>query len=482
MAAGAVAVGVGALLTGMWAVPAPKEGQAHLFDRIAAASRKRFSPADLRADLAYLCDALDEMSVAPYAATSRETFATARAALAASFTAPLSTFEFALRAAPLFASLNDGHISISPDDMIWQDGRTGGKFFPVPIQFTPEGTFTRSSSRFGIPDGTRLAAIDDISALRLQQTCLACTSAPTLTARRIFASDPQAVATWLRALSGRRSTFAVAFEHQGLPRRVDVAGLPFDKLAETPADTSAPLALRLFSEQRVAYVEYRRCDPGQPLDDALQAAFSQIAKANVRALVIDIRKNGGGSDPANDAVLAYLTDRPYSQGNKFSVRASRMLTARYGALGYLSRYFAPGALFAREGDLVTIEIPKALTETKPKPNGLRFLGPKFVLIGPATFSSAMGFAETVQAFVIGKLVGEPLGEPLESNGQVVDVRAPRTCLNAAIPTKYFYATASHEKPHVEPDILVATTPADIRAGRDPVLREALRLAAAEPRR
>lgn len=115
----------------------------------------------------------------------------------------------------------------------------------------------------------------------------------------------------------------------------------------------------------------------------------------------------------------YLTSKPCSEGNRFAVRASRMVKAKYGFAGYVQRYFAPNAWFAPEGSVVTIA------------------GPMYLLVGPGTFSSAQSFSETVQEYGIATLVGKPLGEPANSNGQIFPVRAPRTCLNASIASKFF---------------------------------------------
>ena len=81
----------------------------------------------------------------------------------------------------------------------------------------------------------------------------------------------------------------------------------------------------------------------------------------------------------------------------------------------------------------------------------------------------------ISDFGIATLVGEPLGEPANSNGEVFSVRAPRTCLNAGIASKFYYATKPRPNDAViTPDILVKTTAKDLRLGRDPVLDAVLR--------
>jgi len=237
----------------------------------------------------------------------------------------------------------------------------------------------------------------------------------------------------MRAIVGARDAFDVKYDSGGRILRSRVEALTQkEAVRRLGANPSAPATFRTLGDGSVGYLEYRGCEPGDALGRALHDAFSRAKAAGVRALIVDVRHNGGGADPANDQVLNYLTSKPYVQGTRFSVRASRRLKEKYGFFGYVQRYFAPSAWFAPEGSVITIDVPEIFARTTPGDNALRFNGPIEVLVGPGTFSSAMSFAQTVQDFGIATLVGEPLGEPLASNGQVVTVRAPRTSLDAGI--------------------------------------------------
>lgn len=152
------ALGAGAVATaGAAAVISTAQGReaedrSRLFARIADASKRTFSPADLRADLDDLCDALTDICVAPFARTPRADFEAHRARVAAGLDRPLDTFGFALRVAPLFAGLQDGHIAIDLNDMMWQYARDGGRVFPLQLEFAPNGTFVTQSAALGVPE------------------------------------------------------------------------------------------------------------------------------------------------------------------------------------------------------------------------------------------------------------------------------------------------------------------------------------------
>ena len=473
LGAGAVTAGLGASALGI-ANRHETEPYDHLLARIADASKRTFSRGELHADLAYLCDALVDICVEPFWHESRASFDAKRRVVEAELSEPLDSFGFGLRVAPLFASLRESHIAIGCNDMMYQLGRDGGRVFPIRLTFTDDGTFVTHSNAFGIPDGSRLLAVDGVPASRIAATVLGCTSALTSQSRNRLASNVYATTMWLRALFGPRVSFSVAYENAGLRFERRVMARKGDEVDRLTSSVAGPPATFAVLDRDVGYLEYRRCESGPALERALHDAFAHVKTANIRTLVVDVRKNGGGSDDANDRVLNYLTAKTYSQGNRFSVRASRIVKARYGFSGYLGRYFAPIAWFAREGSVVDVVIPDFFAQTQPGPNPLRFAGAAYLLIGPGTFSSAAGFAQTVADYEIATLVGEPLGDPIAHNGEVFRVRAPRTCLNAGIASKFFYATKSRPKDAVvTPDNLVKTTTKDLRLGRDPVLEAVL---------
>lgn len=72
---------------------------------------RRLSPKEMREDLDLLVQVLLEISVDPFQTTPRAQFEHRLGALRASLDTPLPSTAFYLRIAPLFAFLNDGHLS-----------------------------------------------------------------------------------------------------------------------------------------------------------------------------------------------------------------------------------------------------------------------------------------------------------------------------------------------------------------------------------
>jgi len=122
-------------------------------------------------------------------------------------------------------------------------------------------------------------------------------------------------------------------------------------------------------EPRIGYVELRRFYSFDQAKDMILAAMRFLS--NARAIIIDVRENGGGSGD------------------------------------YLSSYFLPcptqlSGVYVREGD--------SLTECWTRPDiGMapRTDVPLFILTGPNTFSAAESFAYDMQSRKRATLVGEP---------------------------------------------------------------------------
>ncbi|HEU4387648.1 MAG TPA: peptidase S41, partial [Blastocatellia bacterium] len=98
----------------------------------------------------------------------------------------------------------------------------------------------------------------------------------------------------------------------------------------------------------------------------------------------------------------------------------------------------------------------------------------FVLIGPATFSSAQDNALDLRRDLKATLVGEATGERPNGYGEVRTIELPNSGLIVQYCTKYFRTVKDSDPPALEPDVRVFSNLADVLAGRDPVLEAALK--------
>ncbi|WP_291272093.1 S41 family peptidase [Geothrix sp.] len=181
--------------------------------------------------------------------------------------------------------------------------------------------------------------------------------------------------------------------------------------------------------------------------DQFMEAFPGISKA--KALILDVRANGGGNSSVGYRILATLAKEPF-----------------FGTT-WATRDYKPA--------FRAWERPRQVYRQSPSPmppDGARhFPGPVAVLTSPATYSAAEDFSVAFVAMKRGLVIGEPTGG---STGQPLFIRLPGGG-SARICTKR--DTFPDGKPFVgvgvQPDRLVQPRVEDFRQGRDTVLEAAL---------
>jgi len=182
--------------------------------------------------------------------------------------------------------------------------------------------------------------------------------------------------------------------------------------------------------------------------DLFDAAWATIS--NTRALIIDVRRNGGGSSLYGWRILGCLTEKPF--------RISRMRARQYNpffrAQGFQTQWYT-------------------LPNEDWKPDGKRlYKSPVAPLSSAATFSAAEDFLVAFRAMSRGIIVGERSGG---STGQPLFFALPGGG-SARVCTKWDSYPDGSEfvGSGVTPDREVRPTIEGLRSGRDEILEAATR--------
>jgi C-terminal processing protease CtpA/Prc len=177
------------------------------------------------------------------------------------------------------------------------------------------------------------------------------------------------------------------------------------------------------------------------------AVFDRIRKS--KALIVDVRNNGGGSSNIGYAIIGSLINRPL-KGSRWK---TRQYMPAYRAWGEEERWY--------NGK------PSAINPRTKTP----FLGPIAVLIGPSTVSAAEDFVVALHAGGRAILVGE---KTAGTTGQPLFIKLPgegkaRICAKRdSYPDGREFVGIG-----VIPDVEIHPTQTSIASGRDPVLEKAL---------
>jgi carboxyl-terminal processing protease len=174
--------------------------------------------------------------------------------------------------------------------------------------------------------------------------------------------------------------------------------------------------------------------------------WSEISKAS--GIILDLRRNGGGSDGVGFHVLATLIDKPVPS-----------------SLVRPSRWVASLRAWGRIQTPLTLPI-----ESVPPDPQHHFTGPVAMLTGPRTYSAGEDMVVAFRTAHRGSIVGEPTGG---STGQPLQFDLPGGG-TARVCTLHdsFADGAEFVGVGVAPDILVPTVAADITGTTDTALTRA----------
>ena len=320
--------------------------------------------------------------------------------------------------------LGDGHGGVQmPDyrEALQAHITAGGRIVPIEVRFGPDGAlrvFAVAPGTEGVKPGDRIEAINGHPTAVMVQEMLRRSIGDTDLFKHAWVARRFAMLYWM--LYGDTGQYDLTLHSESLdcPRVIRVDGgtvLPV-ALQPDPAPNDQ-FAWRIIAGN-IGYLRADGFDP--PYKDTLAAvakiAFTAFSQTHIKALIIDVRENGGGDDPLwQQSLMEYITTIPYAQLSKYVQRITKEN--------------------ADPGDVVgTVKRGNYTDRFTPTPdNPIRFTGPVYILAGPYSYSAAIQFVVAAQDFGIAKIAGEETGGLSCQTGQVRRISMPKTGLNAVTP-------------------------------------------------
>ncbi|WP_337659007.1 S41 family peptidase [Sphingorhabdus sp. Alg231-15] len=223
------------------------------------------------------------------------------------------------------------------------------------------------------------------------------------------------------------------------------------------------------------FVNYR--DPVKP-KQLFDPIFDALRKEGRENLILDLRKNGGGSNDAQQALTSYLFDKPV----KLATDARVKTLNHKGLEDYLwtwdKRAINPSALgFSRNDDgtySLRSFVEDLIKPVKPAKNGFR--GKLIVLTSDSNSSASATLVALLKSSGRAVLVGEKTGGSPDGNtgGLQFTLTVPESHVRMRIPMiRYFNDLKGFETGQgITPDKMVPLTVSAFRAGSDPALEAA----------
>ncbi len=216
----------------------------------------------------------------------------------------------------------------------------------------------------------------------------------------------------------------------------------------------------------VAYVVLKDFDQSWGrYQQELQTAFQKIQNAKPRAVVLDLRQNNGGDTRQSDALQTYLSDRKLPAVRSVEVKTTPEVKAAYRTLLPEGFRWIPinrlvpmlaGIQDAPDNGTYVFHPDGAGPTKRLFRQSLSFKGPLYVLIGPATYSTAVIAAAPYKYWQRAEIIGTATGEPLTFFGDNYAFDLPSTKLVMHVSHKRFVLFGSKgPRTGLEPDVVVA---------------------------
>ena len=456
-------------------------------------------PAQLQSDFDVLRRAVEEAHGGLHRFTPEADLDRVFASTRATLSRPMSKLAFAATLSEALAAIRDGHMRLEYDEVTtsamvaapmlplrvahengryvvtWNDTPNDGVIQPgmelVSVNGRPIAAVAAAILPKLSPDGFvesgrpwRVArSLAQNYWLYLEQTSTFTVVARTNDGREVTATLPGVVnADRTKNASANRVNATMAASASRLDGASDIISLTFE-------DGGAVGRLRI------------RGFDGPTFVADLERDIATLHDKGIKALVLDLRGNGGGVDTYGAALVSQFVSGPFRYFDYIKVTTTEPSFATWPSSTTVRLKSgtkpAPGG-----GFLVQPDLHPGVTEQKPASRP--FLGKLVVLIDGGTFSTAADVCAQLRARTPAVFIGEETGGAAEGNtsGLNVQIVLPSSGLKLKIQMYGYWNALDTSRAGAKPtprgrgtlpDVTVVRTVADTLAGRDAALERAL---------
>lgn len=351
--------------------------------------------------------------------------------------------------AQFVAQFKDGHTYVSITDQFSEYLAKGGKVVPIFVSFDDEQITILADVEGKLSQPGKLISLNGISAGDLKEEILKMVSFERASFGYASASLLFHLYCWV--IFGERESFIVEFlTRQGELRKIELESVDFEKYRTKREQMNISGKLWDFSiidGTAVMTINTFSSVYEKDLKQFIEQSFEQIKKEDIQNLIIDLRKNGGGSSEIGEYLYSFISDKPYRVYAEVHIKYSDDAIKKL-------KIFDPLLLFRVKVLNQKIIVHRADFKRVRK-NDLLFNKNVYVLVGPRTFSAAADFAAMVKDLKAATVVGEETGGLASSYGDILSLILPNSKLQLGVSFKYFVRCGGFDdKRGVIPDIAV----------------------------
>jgi hypothetical protein len=454
-----------------------------------------FTPEQLREDFQVARRALEEGHSGIYRYTPKPQLDRTFDAAARSLDRPMNAYEFLRVLAPTVAAIKCGHTGLSLPEVLRKEVNTNVGLLPLNVKIIDRRAYVFRD--LSTPEhrlaGKEIRAINNQPAAKIIATMLAAASGDgdVETSRQARIGGFR-FGMLLYTLVGAQSPYDVTLYDAKTKReeKARLDGLPLTKLAETakatyPQDEDPTRAaeLRYLDDGRIAVMKingfggFVDAERKKNLKVFYQESFDGMQQKGTRALLIDLRDNGGGADELGKLLLSYLIDQPFKYYDDLVINNDHFEMMKYTGrpdFKISDKQAERGA----DGKFHATSHPNWGINQPSKPT---FTGKVYILINGGSFSTTSEFLSQAHYHKRAVFIGEESGGGYYGNSSGITplVTLPNTKIGLRVPLVTYYMAVSGYKAAshgVIPDYPLSHTIDDFIAARDKDMDLALQLA------
>lgn len=354
---------------------------------------------------------------------------------------------------PLVARIGEGHLSLAVSDAMKKNERDSGLLLPLSVLWNEQGAYVIAGygQAADISRGTRILSIQGKPAPALADDLMfAATRDGTIRTGVLREASGNAYGLLLYRMIGSQPVFHLVLETaDGKKITRDVAGVPPTARTTTASPVPSPVATLEWLDASTAYLDVptfsnrRYREAGADYETTIQKIFDELAQRNASNLILDLRDNGGGSEPNESILFSYLVQGPLRKYEAVEARGRHISVRDLSGATFETDVFDDEEMKLQRrlsnGRLTRRNVPPEGLMTRWRRSSPVYQGRLVVLAGGNTFSGGAELASMLFHVRRAVFVGEEVGGTHEGNtsGYRWPVTLPNSGMTLRIPLLQF---------------------------------------------
>jgi hypothetical protein len=403
---------------------------------------KFYSPRQLNRDIDYALMKFEQIHPNIYRDLPKDSVISRFKKLKSKIDKPMTRFDFMNIFAPTaFNIIRDGHNYVYPLDEEQKNyTKNGGKFFPIPVKIRNRKLYCNSTI-IDIPYNSEIVEINKTPVREVIETVLSNYSPERDDYEEALCSDWFSNSFW--QFYGGYKDYSIKYNSS-----VDSSNHSFLIPGRTAKEIDSirltkPIKNFEFEEipeLKTGIFKFNTMLNLNDLKSFCDSIFLIMKNKQYENLVIDVRRNDGGSSRLVDLFLTYITDKPVSQFDYIETKSSKeqkkeFIRGNHLYLGWFKWYnYLYYPIYIRSNDLrkkvMTAKNGTLYRDnykpTIPKENSLKFKGHLYLLTSHASYSATNGLAAAFKCYKLGMIIGQETGQPTKCTINSITFQLPNT--------------------------------------------------------